>query len=171
MFVQLGGPKPAESLVGLLLECHERIRRFSRLAVELSRRADLPEPEVVEACARCERYFGEALPLHVADEEESLLPKLRGHDRAVDEALSLMHAQHDEHRPALVGLLEALRALRAAPSSAPVRARLGAVAERVAAEFEQHLTLEEQVLFPVVEALEAGVQRHAVAELRARRTS
>lgn len=167
MFVQLGGPKHAETLVGLLLECHERIRRFSRLSVELSRRADLPEAEVVDACARCERYFGEALPLHVADEEESLLPRLRG--EAVDEALATMHAQHDEHRPVLVELLESLRALRAAPSSAQARTQLGAVAARVADEFEQHLTLEEQVLFPAVAALEAGVQRQVVAELRARR--
>lgn len=167
MLVNLGGPPKAETLVGLLLECHERIRRFSRLAVELSRRADLPAGEVGDACARCERYFSEALPLHVADEEDSLLPRLRGH--AVDAALATMHAQHEAHHPVLVELLTALRQLREAPSSAPCRARLGAVAQRAVTDFEQHLTLEEQVLFPVVAALPAEAQAQVVAELRARR--
>ena len=75
MLINIGAKAGAEDLVSLLLECHHRIRGFSALGVELGTRADLPAADVVQGCERVERYFGEALPLHVADEEESLLPR------------------------------------------------------------------------------------------------
>lgn len=167
MFVNLGGAAKREDLVGLLLECHERIRRFSRLAVEVATRVDLPAHEVEDVCLRCERYFVEALPKHVADEELSLLPRLRG--LGVDEALATMHAQHEAHAPLLVELLEALRQLRANPS-AQARARLSAVATGVVADFDVHLEAEERLLFPLIPTtLSAEQQRLAIDELRARR--
>lgn len=170
MYVTLGGAPKREDFVGLMLECHERIRAFSALAVEVARRADLPAGELVEACARCERYFTEALPRHVADEEESLLPRLRGHSAAVDEALAVMHAQHDEHRPLLADVLEALRDVRLSSGDAVVRARLAPLAERLRHDFDAHLGLEERVLFPAVTATWTSAQSaRAVEELRARR--
>lgn len=167
MFVNLGGPAKREDLVGLLLECHERIRRFSRLAVEVATRVDLSQHDLDDACVRCERYFVEALPRHVADEELSLLPRLRG--LGVDAALTTMHAQHEAHAPLLVHLLEGLRQLRANPS-AQTRERLGAVARSLVGEFDVHLEAEERVIFPLIPtALSAEQQRLAVAELRSRR--
>src|SRR5690606_15926791 len=65
-------------LVDLLGECHARIRRFVELAHEAAIRMDAPVEQVIQACADVERYFVEALPLHVADEEESIAPRLKG---------------------------------------------------------------------------------------------
>ncbi|MBM4783726.1 MAG: hemerythrin domain-containing protein [Archangiaceae bacterium] len=167
MFVNLGGPERREDLVGLLLECHERIRRFSRLAVEVATRVDLSPHDLEDACARCERYFVEALPKHVADEELTLLPRLKG--MGVDAALATMHAQHETHAPLLVELLEGLRQLRAEPS-AQARERLATVARSLVAEFDVHLEAEERLLFPLVPTvLSAEQQRVAIIELRSRR--
>lgn len=167
MFVNLGGTAKRDDLVGLLLECHERIRRFSRLAVEVATRVDLPAREVEDVCLRCERYFVEALPKHVADEELTLLPRLRGH--GVDEALATMHAQHEAHTPPLAALLDGLRQLRANPSE-QTRARLAEVATRLVADFDLHLEAEERLLFPLIPTtLSAEQQRLAIDELRARR--
>ena len=159
-----------EDLVELLLECHERIRTFAKLAVMLGERADVPADEVVESCARCARYFTQALPLHVKDEEESLLPRLRGLGPEVDDALAAMHRQHQEHGPYLAELLRTLAGLRANPADETSRAALHAAAVTVTREFEAHLSLEEGILFPAVRAhVPAHAQRAVVAELRARR--
>ncbi len=165
----IGRRPQAEGLVDLLLECHQRIRAFTALAAQVGRRGDLPDAEVIDACLRCERYFTEALPLHVRDEEESLLPRLRGRSPAVDEALAAMHRQHDEHLPLLAPLLAALREARGAPADTAPRARLAAAAAAAEAAFDEHLAIEERTLFPAARALPADQQAAVVAELRARR--
>lgn len=157
-------------LVDLLLACHARIRRFTTLAIELGRRSELASDEVVENCHRCERYFGEALPLHVEDEEERVLPRLRGRRSDVDQALAVMQRQHEEHRASLSTLLGALRSLRMAPAHAGERATLHQAAERLAGEFAAHLDAEEQIIFPAIRALlPREVQLAVVQDLRARR--
>lgn len=172
MLIPLGTRTAPEDLVGLLLECHQRIRTFTRLAQEVGRRAELPAAEAVEACARVERYFVQALPLHVEDEEASLLPRLRGRRADVDAALEVMHAQHAEHQAALTALLAAAAEVRRAPGAGHARGRLLAAATALSAEFERHLANEEQVLFPAVRALlDEGAQAQVIAELRARRQS
>ncbi len=154
MLVKIGArARPPDDLVRLLLECHERIRTFSRLSEELGRRDDLTADDVIDATHRCERYFSEALPLHVEDEEHSLLPRLRGHQDDVDAALATMHAQHSDHVQQLSALLEALGAVRAQPNARQLRDRLRALAEPLALDFEQHLALEESVIFPAVRAV------------------
>lgn len=154
----------------MLLECHERIRTFSRMAEEVGRRPELPAAEVAEACARCERYFVEALPLHVADEEESIVPRLTGKRPEVDGALATMHRQHGEHEADIAALVAALRAVKASPEEAGLREQLRVVAERLSRAFEEHLAAEEQVLFPAIRAVLAPeVQAEIVAEQRARR--
>lgn len=170
MFVQIGRRQPPEDLVTLFLECHGRIRFFSSIAAELGRRDDVPPAEVLDACDRCSRYFTEALPLHVADEELSLLPRLRGQREDVDAALDLMHSQHAGHGPLLDELLAALKARRTSPGEAGPREQLATVAKALQQEFSHHLELEERVLFPAVPALLGPDQQRAVlGELRARR--
>ncbi|HEU5061001.1 MAG TPA: hemerythrin domain-containing protein, partial [Kofleriaceae bacterium] len=82
--------------VDALLACHDRIRTFVALAGRAAAGAGAPG-EIAEACRRIERYFREAMPLHVADEEESILPRLRGREAALDRALAEMHEQHSAH--------------------------------------------------------------------------
>ncbi len=170
MLVSIGHRSRPEDLVGLLAACHERIRTFVRLAQTLGRRADVSEGEVLEASRRCERYFGEALPLHVEDEEQSVLPRLRGRTPELDAALADMHAQHASHLPQLEALLVALRGLGARPSDRARREALRAFADALVVEFDAHLELEERVIFPAVRALLSGdEQARIMAELRARR--
>jgi iron-sulfur cluster repair protein YtfE (RIC family) len=170
MITSLGkrAQRPSD-LVGLLLDCHERIRRFTALAQTIGLRRDAPDAEVIEACASVERYFARALPLHVADEEESILPRLRGLDPELDRALSHMHVQHQGHAAPLARLLGALAAVAVAPEAAASRAHLAAVATELEQAFEEHLALEESVIFPRLARLERHVQDEVLRELRARR--
>ncbi len=172
MLVSLGARRKdsASDLLGLLLACHEKIRRFSALAVTLASASDLPGAHVADACAQCERYFSEALPLHVADEDESVAPRLREAAPSVIEALDAMSAQHRAHEPSLRALTDALAQLRVEGSSVETRAALLAVAEPLRDELEAHLTLEETTLFPLLKTSMTDGQREAiVSELRARR--
>jgi iron-sulfur cluster repair protein YtfE (RIC family) len=171
MLLSLGRRPLASDLIDLLLECHQRIRSFVALAVEVGRRADLPDEEVRAACARCMRYFTLALPLHVRDEEESLLPRLRGLDPSVEEALDAMHRQHDEHGPALRAFLAALQRVHDHPADLLARASLLDHARSLARTFEEHLDSEERVLFPALRArIPRETQDQILAELRARRS-
>lgn len=170
MLVSIGKRRQSAELVDLLLECHGRIRQFVRLAADVGERLDLPVSEVEDACARVERYFVEALPLHVRDEEESILPRLSGRSDALDQALSAMRAQHHEHEPVLAQLLAAVRAVRAAPGGSGGRLELKQVAEQLTSAFEEHLKLEEALIFPELQALLTDAERaRIVSELRARR--
>src|SRR6185503_9035331 len=97
MLTTLGGPRPKRSgdeLTGSLLDCHERIRRFTALALELGRVAPPGAPEALEqireAAAGVPRYFTVALPLHSADEEQSVEPRLVALDPALGETFARM---------------------------------------------------------------------------------
>jgi iron-sulfur cluster repair protein YtfE (RIC family) len=171
MLITIGQKRPpADDLGGLLLGCHERIRSFVALARAAAEQVDLPDAEVVEACSRAERYFIEALPLHVSDEEESIFPRLRGRSPDVDRALQGMHEQHINHQPKLRALLDALSALRQSPRDAPQRAELIVAANALRNDFTEHLLLEETVVFPAIpRLLPAVMQAEIVEEIRARR--
>ena len=84
VLTRLGRGAGAADAVGLLLDCHERIRAFTAMASRLAAPGD-PGPDAIrDAAARVHRYFAEALPLHAQDEEESLAPRLRGRDPDLD---------------------------------------------------------------------------------------
>lgn len=165
------GPRASpENLVDLFLECHQRIRTFVHLAEKVGRRYELPQPEVIDTCQRCERYFTEALPLHVEDEEKSLLPRLRGVGQDVNNALATMHEQHIEHEPLLRALLESLQSDRSEPDLRQHRELLTAGAAQLALELEKHLTLEEQIIFSAARSrMPLDAQDLVLQELRARR--
>lgn len=158
-----------DDALDLLLACHERIRRFIGLAARLCEDgADLTER--AEAAERVRRYFAEALPRHVADEDASLLPRLRGQDPAIDAALAQMHAEHEAHAPHLARLVALCQALAQDPADAAARAALHPLATQLADDFAAHLALEEQVLFVGLrERLGPAGMAALLAELRARR--
>lgn len=159
-----------ESLLGLLLACHTRIRRFARLALTVGARPELPAAEVKEACRQCLRYFTEALPLHVRDEEDSLWPRLAHKSAALDATLAQMRAQHFGHVSRLAALQVALEAVLARPGEPALHRQLAAAASTLETDFEEHLALEETELFPFLEtALGAEDRAAIVEELRARR--
>jgi hemerythrin-like domain-containing protein len=158
------------SLVDLLGECHERIRLFLALARRAATRRDAPLDQVAQACADVERYFVEAYPLHVADEEESIAPRLRGLSPAVDDALEAMAKEHRQHAPKLDALLRATAQVQSEPHHDGARDELATTAEALQTEFEKHLVLEERAIFPAIrERLSAETQTRIVDELRQRR--
>ena len=65
--------------IGLLSDCHRRIERFLQILLTIATQArggalDAEHRHALEAGLR---YFREAAPKHIADEEEDLFPRLR----------------------------------------------------------------------------------------------
>jgi len=172
--IRLGSPHqpPAQpgDLVDALLDCHARIRDFVALALRLASASGLAEAEARQAAADVRRYFEVALPLHAADEEASILPRLRGLDPAVDAELDHMR-EHAEHDGAVGRLVAACRAIQERPGelcrAAPA---LAGAASELDQHFATHLAREERVIFPAIRArLGRDAQEAIRAEMRARR--
>jgi iron-sulfur cluster repair protein YtfE (RIC family) len=172
MLIQIGPPKDPSDVVDLLLECHERIRHFIALAVRLANAENPSVDETREAAARVIRYFAEALPLHVADEEESILPRLSGREHDLDRALANVHHEHSEHELQLEQLLRTCRDLHDAPEKlAELRQILESTASTLQRDFLQHLDMEEKVVLPAIrQFLTLEEQAAILRELRARRS-
>ena len=171
MFTQIVKPLMVGDAVDLLLECHERIRSFLALARWLARARPADRDAISEAAMRVRRYFGEALPLHAKDEEQSLLPRLRGKDPKIDAALDAMVREHLEHERPLAVLVRACESLARDPDRyaefAPALARATEELER---HFDFHLRREEEIVFPAVRwLLNRSSDLEVVKEIRARR--
>jgi hemerythrin-like domain-containing protein len=146
------GPRDAFQL---LLECHERIRTFTELAVKVARLPDVPAAERVEAVTRVERYFTVALPLHVEDEDVLLAHRMweAGPSAVALRALEDMSEQHRDIEALLETLLPRWQLLRDSPERHGELAReLERDSVRLAGMMETHLELEERVLFPEARA-------------------
>jgi iron-sulfur cluster repair protein YtfE (RIC family) len=156
----------------LLLECHERIRSFSALALKLARLREVSAEERADAAIRVLRYFTLALPKHVADEDLSLAPRLReaGLSSEALRALDEMMRQHQGIEALLATLVPVWGLLRVDPWRHDELAPQLAASEPLAALLEEHLRLEERALFPEARAvLSARAMEAIVAELRGRR--
>ena len=164
MTIKLGPKVTPQAARGLLLDCHERIRKFSGIALRLSGGEDHPANEVREAAAAVHRYFTVALPLHEADEEQTLTPRLSG------DALLTMAREHREAEALLrEELVPRWVRLMDAPTDRALRLATADPARRLSALMERHLALEEQTIFPGIDALPADVQAAMLAEMRGRR--
>jgi len=171
MLIQIGPSKEPSDVVDLLLECHERIRSFAGLACRLADTREASHDEIRDAAARVTRYFSEALPLHVADEEQSILPRLSGRSVELDETLQSMHSEHLEHDVQLQTLLATCSTLRASPEKLDeLRPTLSSTATTLEKEFTTHLEQEERIILPAIRSLLAPDERDAILrEVRARR--
>ena len=170
MLVSLGAKKPSDDVAGALLDCHERIRRFTALAGRLASADGVPAAELSDAATRVLRYFEGALPLHAADEDHAVHPRLLAARPDLAAVLANMTAEHGPIDEAIALGAPAWRAVAADPSPvgefAPVLAETAARLDRL---FATHLAAEEQVIFPAVAALPAEVQAEIRAEMRLRR--
>jgi iron-sulfur cluster repair protein YtfE (RIC family) len=170
MLVQLGRSRSQpRDLVDMLLACHARIRSFIALARAAARREGVPEQEIAEGCRAVDVYFREAFPLHLQDEEQSILPRLHGQTADLDACLNTMRCEHAEHEPKVAELLAACAELRRQPRNPQRRARLEAIAGELELDFARHLALEEEQLFKAVAQLAPSIQSAIVAEIRERR--
>jgi hemerythrin-like domain-containing protein len=171
MVVKLGQKKRPDTLVGRLLDCHDRIRRFSELAVRMGAAQPIEGEELRDAARDVRRYFVEALPLHVADEEQSLLPRLGGRDPELDAALERMEREHELHEPLVDELITICERLqRSTDPALESRVRLVELGAELAGELARHLEEEESIVFPAIERwLPAREQAEIVAEMAKRR--
>ena len=173
MLLRIGQqPDLSADLVGALRQCHERIRFFSELACTIAQRHDAPPEQIAEAARRVRRYFTEALPLHVADEEETLTPRLTGRDDELDRELERMRAEHADHAPLVAELLALLEPLERDPGSlarSPRAEALARSAARLRNELARHLADEEATIFPAIARLPEAEQERVRREIRRRR--
>ena len=155
MLVKLGTQiKSVDDPVELLLECHGRIRDFTAQLGRLAQAASAPPAQIQDAAARIGRYFTVGLAHHVEDEEQAVRPLLRGRSAELDAALARMCDEHESHHPAVERAVALCRRLEWEPGAlAGLSQELGAVSEKLSAEFEAHLREEEEVVFPALRAL------------------
>lgn len=172
MLIDSKRKREPSGIVELLLECHERIRSFVALAKRLGEVEKPTDDEIRDAARSVRRYFAEALPLHVQDEEHSVLPRLRGRDALVDGALDKMQTEHLAHRQLLESIVSTCRALEASPDRhAMLRQALADTASDMEREFGVHLQQEEETILPAIDRwISAEEQENMVVELRQRRS-
>lgn len=152
MIVRLGARTTGEDVVDLLAACHERIRKFSAMACAVAKGQGT---DLREAAGAVRKYFAEAFPLHVADEEELLELPQRIHD------------DHVAHAPAIDRLVALCAGIEA---GGPVPPELGPLAEKLRKELDEHLSIEERDVFPAIRALPDAERARMRDAIRARRT-
>lgn len=154
MAVQIGA-KPDSGFddpIGMLVDCHRRIERFLQMLCIVVNRAQgkaLTEEEV-SAVQSALQYFRAGGRRHTADEEESLFPRLRtGPAAGSFEQLADLENDHrqadDLHRS-----VETLCSIWIADGSLGPEdtQRLQSHTDQLKHIYEQHIQLEEQIVFP-----------------------
>lgn len=171
MLTRLGKSAAPGDAVDLLLECHGRIRTFLEISHRIAAERAAPPAEIAAAAARVHRYFTQALPLHAQDEEQSILPRLRGREPAVDRELDTMVREHAEHEDPLAALVSACADLARDPGlHAALAPALGDATGALERHFVDHLAREETVVFPAIRRLlDRDADAAIVAEIRRRR--
>ena len=176
MLNQITPPRPSnqppEDALDLLLGCHQRIRHFTATAKNLAHAQGATHDEIRMAAAGVHRYYSVSLPLHEADEEDSVRPRLDAlDDERVHHALAAMHDQHqgiDELIERLLPLLQMVERNPAALEQAG--GEVCAITKALEEIFSAHLQLEEEVIFPAIRAhLPSGDRTAILAEMQARR--
>jgi hemerythrin-like domain-containing protein len=166
-------PKSAnDELNDLLLGCHQRIRHFTAVASKLAHAQGATPREIQDAAEAVYRYYAVSLPLHEADEEDSLRPRLSSvADPKMQHALAAMHDQHMAIDDLLERLLPLLRLVGNNPDVlADAGGEMCSIAGALTEMFNAHLQMEEEVIFPAVGATLTEQDRaELLREMRDRR--
>jgi hemerythrin-like domain-containing protein len=176
------GAKPDSGFddpIGMLSDCHRRIERFLDVLHRVARRAqhnalDAGERSAVEAALR---YFRESGPRHNMDEEESLFPRLKNLDTGaapsepVLSEIARLSSDHAEAAP-LHGEVDTLYSkwISAGALEAADRARLLAATASLQQLYQEHIRVEEELIFPcAARLLDRGTIAAMGAEFKGRR--
>lgn len=154
MPVQIGAKPDSgfDNPIGMLTDCHRRIEHFLAILVLVADRGsgralDAEESAAVRAALE---YFRTGGQRHNADEELSLFPRLRAAagESALDEIASLESDHRDAARvhDAVETLYESWMETGALAESH--RQQLVSMTRRLKRLYEEHIRLEEQVVFP-----------------------
>jgi hemerythrin-like domain-containing protein len=135
--------------LGLLGDCHRRIERFLGVLLTLSRtRQGGPlEPAEAGSLRTALEYFRTAAPLHTADEEESLFPRLRAAG-ALD-SLDGLEADH-EVSAAAHAEVDALGQAWLDATSLPLASaqRMAGLLQQLSNTYTSHIAIEDKEVFP-----------------------
>ncbi len=168
-----GLPKVESDAVGMLLACHQRIRNFTGIAVRLGEVTGASAAELANAAQSVHRYYTVALPLHEADENESVYPRLRRAlaDQADRRPVELMVEQHGPIDELVAQLVPLWSQVMAHPEKlAEIQGQLRAHAARLLELWQEHLSLEEEIVFPLIRARLAPEELPAIhREMKQRR--
>ena len=137
----------------LLLEGHRHIRAAAALAAELGQARDKTPTQLAETASRVIRYFTLGLPMHIEDEDYALVPHLFATSLPPEMLRHLweMGRQHEELEQLVDELVPLWAAVRDTPERhAELADRLPRQGRQLQAQLEDHLTLEEQFLFPLI---------------------
>ena len=176
MLTQISSPQPSATPSGpveMLLDCHLRIRHFVQLSRTLAEAHQVPLAQVAEAAEAIFRYFSQSLPLHEADENDTLFPRLRNVaplGSPLREAAKAMVEQHHAIEELVFELAAVCGALRREPERLPALAsQLQHTSEALDHVFSAHLHMEETVIFPAVAQLPAEELQAMTREMQRRR--
>jgi len=145
---------PENDAVGLLVGCHRRIRHFTSVATKLAHAQAAAAQEIQDAAESVYRYYSVSLPLHEADEEDSLRPRLDTiADPRLHHALAAMHDQHMTIDDLLERLLPLLRLVSNNPATlGEAGAEMCSITKALTEVFAAHLQMEEEVIFPAIDS-------------------
>ncbi len=162
-----------EDAISLLLGCHDRIRNFTDVGMRLAQSPQAPAKDRADAARAVLRYYTVALPLHEADENESVYPRLR---RALPPgelavANQQMVEQHTAINAAVAELLPMWQQIERQPHShSELAERLRLQTEHLRSLWNIHLALEEEQVIPAMRKYLAAEELSRIAqEMRDRR--
>ncbi len=160
---------------GLLSDCHRRIEMFLKSLERVASVIDRPLTEANRtALDSALRYFREAAPKHTADEEESLFPRLRQIDLH-DVVSAIQRLQLLEHDHVLAGSLHAKveelgqRCLASGSLEFTDAEKFRNAVSTLVTIYTQHITVEDNFIFPLAARLLSSTDKAAIAEEMAAR--
>lgn len=160
---------------GLLSDCHRRIEMFLGTLMAVAEVIDRsPTEDTARALESALRYFRQAAPKHTADEEESLFPRLRQIRHAeIQSAFSRLEELEEQHRWAapLHADIERLGAkyLSTGSLASPEVGEFRKAVRDLASMYKQHITVEDELVFPLASRVLSDAEKAAIAEEMASR--
>jgi len=163
--------------LGLMSDCHRRVEQFLGVILALAESAHGGPLDAEQSAAleKALRYFRSAAPMHTADEEESLFPRMRAcGGPEIETALAQIAGLEADHKVAeeahrVVDEL-ASRWLRDDHLDAEDSANLRKQAISLREIYGQHIALEDDVIFPLAgRTLDAEALAEVGREMAARR--
>ena len=176
MPVQIGAKPDSgfEDPIGMLADCHRRIEHFLEILCVVADRAAgraLTSEESTAVKAALE-YFRVGGRRHTADEEESLFPRLQDALPRADVAeIGALESDHNEANQLHEAVERLFRAWIEAGDLKPKdQAGLLAATQRLGQLYQQHIRVEEQIVFPrAAKVLDKETIATIGREFRARR--